>query len=190
MKALNILKFTVAGGALFRGACNDIDIWPCVWEQENYRKFFESKVSAEDRKKIRYYEQTFSESLKVQFCIDPTLPIGELIETFDYAHCKAAAAIHIRENGKVMALGCVSPDFIAAMAAQTTFYCNDHRFPLRSLYRLPKVATKLGLSGDETRDLGCQVVSSLIKQGFDAVVSKDPDLIEYLNKYGEKSTQS
>ena len=187
MRALDILKFTVAGGALFKGPCNDIDIWPCPYDYDNYRKLFNTKVPIDLNKKIQYFEQKFGETCKVQFCIYPVLPIGELIETFDFAHCKAAAAIEIdKDSGKVHALGRVSPDFIASMAAQTTFYCQSHEFPLRSIYRVGKVAQKLNMTGDEARDLGCQVVSSLIKQGFDKIASKDPDLIEYLAKYGDK----
>jgi hypothetical protein len=32
-------------------------------------------------------------------------------------------------------------------------------------------------------------LSSILKEGFDKVSGKDPDLIQYLSKYGDKPTQ-
>jgi hypothetical protein len=61
-----------------------------------------------------------------------------------------------------------SEDFIAAMAAQTTFYCGadnkQHGSPLRSLRRLTKVAIKLGLETPEIMDISNKIVTTITSQ--------------------------
>jgi len=62
-----------------------------------------------------------------------------------------------------------SKDFIAAMAAQTTFFCGatnkQHGTPLRSLRRLTKVAIKLGLETPEIMDISNKIVTTITAQG-------------------------
>jgi len=186
MRAQKIYKFTIAGGALYKGDCNDIDIWPCPYDDVAYTAMVKKHVKDDGTSVHQFHEVDFN-GVKAQFCLYPNLSVEKLIDGFDFAHCKAGAAIDIdKETGKVTAAATVTPEFIAAMAVQGTFYCEDHRFPLRSLYRVAKVAKKLDLTSDETKDLGCQVVASILNTGLTEIAQKDDDFVQWIGKYGDK----
>jgi hypothetical protein len=175
---VKVNRFTVAGGCLIKGPLNDIDIWPSQWDTAPYYEYTKGKLYGKN-----YCEEVYS-GLKIQLCQAPVCNVEELVSGFDFAHCKVGASIFIDQDGKTTALAFVHPDFIASMAVQGTFYNPGHRWPLHSLARLGKVCNKLGLNAVESKDLGNQIVSDLLRGGLEQAANKDPDYIKWLKDYG------
>jgi hypothetical protein len=176
--AVTKLLDTVAGGALMKGPINDIDIWPSPWCVEPYQTYIKNKLRG------RNFCEEIVGGLKVQLCQAPVCNVEDLVSGFDFAHCKVGASISVDPDGHATALAFVHPDFIASMAVQGTFYSPGHRWPLHSLARLGKVCNKLGLSVVESKDLGNQIMSDLLRGGLEQAANKDPDYIKWLKDYG------
>jgi hypothetical protein len=177
-ETVKVRRFTVAGGALMKGPINDIDIWPSPWCVEPYQTYIKNKLRG------RNFCEEIVGGLKVQLCQAPVCNVEDLVSGFDFAHCKVGASISVDPDGHATALAFVHPDFIASMAVQGTFYSPGHRWPLHSLARLGKVCNKLGLSVVESKDLGNQIMSDLLRGGLEQAANKDPDYIKWLKDYG------
>jgi hypothetical protein len=180
MAARGVLSFHIAGGALYRGQLNDVDIWPTVRHITQYNSF----VSTFKKDNHSFGEMTL-DGVKYQFCMAPVNDNTEaLVKDFDFAHCQVGAYIELSSNGTIdVADVTVTPDFIAAMALQTTWYTPGHHWPLHSLARVGKVAKKLNLSTAETKGLCNQIVSDILNRGLENCAKSDPDYIKWLKQY-------
>ncbi len=176
-----VLEFHIFGGACLRGTPNDLDLAPAVRSAENFqklaRRFFREPSSQ--------YGQTVLDGVKVQFCMTEPSAIKQLVDDFDFAHCRVGATMSRDQNfamaeWKVKEVYLGAP-FIAAMLTQGTYYAGG-RWPMRSLSRVAKVAMKLGLSQDEAHALSLQIMAEMVEQGFDEVAQTDPRFIELVTK--------
>jgi hypothetical protein len=156
---LGVKALILAGGCFYRGEIKDLDIWP--FGDNAYINISDDK---------EYLEYT-NLGIKLQLCKSPVCKsVEELVEGFDFAHCKVGVRIYLNEDvSKINCFTYVSPDFIAAMALQSTYYCGKNRTqhgnPLRSLRRLPKVALKLELTQEEVMSISNDIVNEIVKQG-------------------------
>jgi hypothetical protein len=180
MRRNKIYKFNVAGGALIKGELNDIDVWPNTYFVNPFDRMCKGKTNPKG-----YWEVDLTNTTKVQFCTTPVCSLEDLVNGFDFAHCKCGATVNLLESQvePVQAMGYVHPDFIVAMALQGTFYIPNHNWPLNSLARIGKVAKKLNLTTAESKDLGNQVVSDILNQGIGRISQKDPDYAQWLKEY-------
>ena len=161
-KSKGILKFILAGGALYRARVKDLDIWPVKGFEAAFDVWIPEK---EDLLEI------VNKGVKIQLCKAPVCDsVKDLVDGFDFAHCQVGCLVTIKEKNKLDASPCVSTNFIAAMAAQTTFYCEhnnkQHGNPLRSLRRLPKVAIKLRLDDFEIMGISDSIVKDIQNRGI------------------------
>lgn len=180
MASCHVFGFYIAGGAFYKGELNDVDIWPTPLSKEPY-----SKLVALFKNDNRPYGDMVRDGIKYQLCLSPVFAeLKDLVESFDFAHCKVGVTIFLLDNGEIIAaIPYASPDFIAAMALQTTWYTPGHNWPLNSLARLGKVARKLNLSVEETKDIGNQIVSDILNRGLSNCT--DPTYLDWLKNYGK-----
>jgi hypothetical protein len=161
-KSKCIKEFFLAGGALYRAEVKDLDIWPC----KGYEAVFNTLIPEKED-----LLEVVNNGVKIQLCKAPVLGmVRELVDVFDYAHCQVGVRVTIKKDDTLDLCTYVSNNFIAAMASQTTFYCDmnekQHGNPLRSLRRLPKVAIKLGLDDYEIMGISDSIVKDVQKRGI------------------------
>jgi hypothetical protein len=103
--------------------------------------------------------------------------LGDVVEGFDFAHCKVGAVLKYQvapyssfveavvERDWTCPDVYISPEFMAARIAGNTFYTLKDDRParpkMRSLVRVTKVAKKLGLNNDEAFKLALQVTGDV-----------------------------
>jgi hypothetical protein len=111
--------------------------------------------------------------MTIQLCQNPVCSsISELVNKFDFAHCRVGCYVQI-VGDELEISPYVTKEFLAAMAAQTTFYCGNTiataHPALRSLRRLPKVAIKLGLNQQEIMSISNDIIKDIISKGLDGL---------------------
>jgi hypothetical protein len=154
-------RVILAGGALLPGAPNDLDFFPHPQEAAAF-------TSICDGKRIATFG--IAQFINVLASEKPATVLMDLVDNFDFAHCKVGVVLGFSPANNTWNAQEVymAVDFVAAMLAGGTFYCPNTNGAMRSLARVAKVATKLGLTQNETHALAHQVAEHIKVIGIDA----------------------
>jgi hypothetical protein len=159
----------IAGGSLMKGHPSDIDLFPVELEANSLAEFLRF-VKADDDEQLK---EVVVGPYTLQFCKE-TADLGLLVRGFDFAHCQVGVQFFCSRPSDIWKVKDTyfTSNFLAAMAVQGTFYVGG-KWPLRSLARIPKVASKLGLTKLETQALSYQVAADIAVRGLEAVIDED-----------------
>lgn len=183
LNSYGITKIILGGGAMLHDAPADLDFWPPgSVGTPDYDRLVPPVPPESDKSAINagvanpHAKDLYCGSLKMQLCAAPRTSLEQLVSSFDFAHCQVGAVLTSDTVGGKWVPTEVhfTPAFVAAMLTQTTFYLPNHKWPLNSLARVAKVASKLHLTTGEAYDLARQVAKAL---GDDLKKTAHPDRI-------------
>ena len=156
-------SFRVAGGVFLR-KYNDVDVFPV-----NARDFkgFKPQLGKVLSETTNAATLKYGDSI-IQLCDYHKDTLEDLVESFDFSHCKIGAELQIK-NADIGHLAIkriyTSEDYIKSCVEGITFYTGSE-YPISSLIRTHKVANKLGLNRVEFSNLLISVLVSVISRGF------------------------
>lgn len=151
---LNTGTYYVAGSAIATRDISDIDVYPAGDLPFNLPKG--AKVLAATKNAL-----TIANDPPIQFCQFKKPSLDALIESFDFAHVQAGAAI---ENGEVTAVAWTDA-FVAANACRTSEFTGSE-YPLSSAIRIMKYHKRGELTrGSSIRSM-IDIVHAIVSRGF------------------------
>ncbi len=169
---LKVERVRLCGGGLMR-KYNDLDFYPATAEgfpKSEDEKWKKLTISAQTQNAISIGG--------VQLCRHYKPTLEELVESFDFTHCQVGVELEVDKENKCWDTVEVftTEAFFQAMATQTTEFTGSE-YPLSSLVRLSKVASKLDLSQMEVARLTVATLAAVVDRGFNG----DEDLKDQLD---------
>ena len=159
LKHQSITQGYFAGGGLLRESARDIDLFPKT------EKTFQ--VEHQDCRVCQTANaSTYRwEGVTIQLCNYWHPSLKELVESFDFAHIKAGVRFYRSGNVNKIKEVYVSPDFLEAHQADTSFYTGS-AYPLSSLVRLVKYAKRDVFPGKGYMPVLFDILKDVLNRGF------------------------
>jgi hypothetical protein len=165
LKEHGIVQGYMAGNSLNRSSPNDIDLFPI--EKDAFKAIRNlgkengliSRTKNADTFLLRSGEV-------VQFCNYYHPSLEELVRSFDFAHIQVGAKFLITEVGGLDVVDVYyTPEWINAHAVESTWYTGSE-YPLSSLIRLVKYASRDTFPGRSYIRSVLEIVVDIVKRGF------------------------
>lgn len=186
---LNFSGYYVAGGACNKGQYNDIDIYPANKDGFNFEqiklKVNESLYGAvslvhESSKTLTVKIVDGSDERIVQLCNYVKGSLKQLVESFDFAHCKIGVYVDPIIDGESGSLtytnieikDChISDAWFIAAADDSSFYAlmpdeSANGYPLSSLIRLFKYRKRDIITNAKCKTTVLQILEAIVNRGF------------------------